>query len=420
MYIKMNVYVQNRDGKPLMPCKPAKAKHLLRDKRVTVVQLTPFTIRLNWLCETNTQEVVVGIDTGAVYVGCSAVSNDKVLYASETKLRTDISKKMVRRAMYRRTRRGKLRYREPRFNNRTKPKGWLPPSLRSKLDSTVKIVKQLSNILPITNAIVETAKFDIQKLQNPDIEGVEYQKGAMEGYDNIRAYVFERDNYTCQICKKKFGILQTHHIIQRSDEGSDRPDNLSTVHKDCHRDYHKGLIQHKFTKPKSYREATQVTVLKDFIVNELRKDFVVETTFGFITKRNRLRLNLPKSHYFDAIAICNPNKIDRIDYHYHLRCNPHGRYKLTQGLRSEKYLPTKRVFGYDTGDKVLCRKNNKRVGYIKGKMVTGYFMLGDINNRTTVKCTSHKHLELIEYKKTPQSQFIPHQNQRFVEGGFLA
>lgn len=405
---KMKVYVQNKDGTPLMPCKPAKAKHLFKDGKAKVVKLCPFTIRLNWDCERNVQEVIVGLDTGAVNVGCSAVCGDRVLYASETKLRTDIHKKMQRRAKYRRIRRSKLRYRPPRFDNRTRPKGWLPPSLRSKADSIVKIIKQLAEILPITKVRVEIAKFDIQKLQNPDIKGKEYQKGVTEGYDNKRAYVFVRDKYTCQICKKREGILQTHHIIPRKDGGTDKPDNMITVHKKCHEDYNKGLIKHKFRKPKEYKVETQITILKDFIVNELKKHFEVEVTFGYITKRNRIRLNLPKSHCFDAIAITNPKKIERLNYHYKIRCRPHGRYKLTQGVRSEQYLPTKRVYGYDVGDKVLCTKNGKQIGYIKGKMAKGYFMLGDIDSKTTFKCTSHKFLELIEYGKTLQSQFIPH------------
>ena len=97
----------------------------LRDNKAVVINLCPFTIRLNWDCEENIQEIVVGLDTGAVNVGCSAVSGKKCLYASETKLRTDISRKMQRRANYRRNRRSKLRYREPRFNNRTRPKGCL-------------------------------------------------------------------------------------------------------------------------------------------------------------------------------------------------------------------------------------------------------------------------------------------------------
>jgi len=387
-----------------MPCKPAKARHLLRDGKAVVVKLTPFTIRLKWDCETNTQKVIVGVDTGAVNVGCSAVSGNKVLYASETKLRTDIHKKMQRRAMYRRTRRTKLRYRQPRFNNRTRPKGWLPPTLKSKAESTIKIVKQLSKILPITKVRVEIAKFDTQKLQNPNIKGKEYQKGVTEGYDNLRAYVFERDNYTCQICKKKLGILQTHHIIERKDGGSDRPDNMVTVHKKCHENFHKGLIQHKFRKPKEYKIETQVTILKDYIIKGLKKDFEVETTFGHITKRIRLGLNLPKTHCFDAVAICNPKKVERTENIFKRICIPRGRYQLTKGKRSEKRLPSGKVFGFNQWDKVLF---NNQTGFVKGRRTSGFFDVCDIDGKSISHSVKYAKLQKLYSKNIMEVKAVP-------------
>lgn len=376
----MKVYVQNKDGEPLMPTtRNGAVRRWLRDNKAEVIQLTPFTIRLMEDCENNTQEIIVGLDTGAVNVGCSAVGNNKPLYASETKLRTNIKKKMERRSSYRRNRRNKLRYRQPRFNNRTRPKGWLPPSLRSKLESTTKIVKQLSEILPISKVRVEIAKFDTQKIQNPEIKEKEYQKGVTEGYDNVRAYVFERDKYTCQICKKREGILQTHHITQKKDGGSDRPENLATVHKNCHDDFHKGLIEHKFRKLKEYKVQTQVTILKDFIVSKLRKDFEVEVTFGYITKRNRMRLNLPKSHCFDAIAICNPKKIESLETIIKRVCIPRGRYRQTKGVRSETKLPPGKVFGFRQWDKV---KVDNEIGFIKGRRRSGFFDVCDIGGKS--------------------------------------
>lgn len=384
------VYVKNKDGEPLMPCKSAKARHLLRDKKAKVVDVCPFTIQLNWDCENNTQEVIVGLDTGAVNVGCSAVSGSKILYASETKLRTDISKKMERRAKYRRARRNGLRYRQARFNNRTRPEGWLSPSIKSKVESTIKIVNDLSKILPINKVIIEIAKFDTQKLRNPDIIGVDYQKGVTEGYDNVRAYVFERDKHTCQICKKQKGILQTHHIKQKKDGGSDRPDNMVTVHNQCHDDFHKGLIQHKFAKPKEYKMETQTTIIKDFIVNELKKNFDVEVTFGHITKRNRMRLNLLKSHCFDSIAICKPNNIERIKMIFKRVCIPRGRYQQTKGARSELRLPKGKLFGFKQWEKV---KIGNKIGFIKGKRSSGYFDICDIEGNNISHSVKYTNLQ---------------------------
>ena len=396
------VYVKNRNEATLMPCSSAKARHLLNEGKAKVVQRTPFTIQLNWDCENNTQEIVVGLDTGAIHIGCSAVAGERVLYASETKLRTDVSKKMTRRAMYRRTRRSrKTRYRQARFNNRTRKKGWLPPSLESKRNSMVKIVQKLSKILPFTKVIVETAKFDTQKLQNPEIEGKEYQQGVQANYDNLRSYVLARDKHTCQICKKSKGIFDIHHIKQRKEGGTNKPDNLVTVHLQCHKDLHSGKIQHKFTKPKEYKHQTILTILKDYILRDLKKlDFKVKETFGYITKRNRLRLGLEKTHYNDAIAIINPDKVEQTQSYFEFVCKPKGRYQLSKGVRSEQLNIPRKIKGFDVGDFVLCKKNGILTGYIKGKMSTGYFVLSDLNGNTIVKCTSHKYLEKKKSKAT--------------------
>ena len=399
------VYVQNKDGEPLMPTERCGAvRRWLRDNKAVVAKLCPFTIRLKWDCENNKQEVIVGLDTAAVNVGCSAVSGSKVLYASETKLRTDISKKMQRRKTYRRDRRSKLRYRQPRFDNRTRQEGWLPPSLKSKAESTIKIVRQLSEILPISKVKIEIAKFDTQKLQNPDIKGIEYQKGVTEGYDNVRAYVFERDKYTCQICKKPEGILQTHHINQKKDNGSDRSDNMVTVHKDCHKDYHKGLIKHTFRKPKEYKAETQVTILKDFIVKGLRKDFDVDVTFGYITKRNRQRLNLPKSHWSDAVAICNPDKIERTEKIFKRVCVTQRRYQITKGVRSERRLPNGELFGFRQWDKV---KVNNQIGFIKGKRSSGYFDVCDIDGNNISHSVKYTQLQRLCSNNVMEVEAIP-------------
>ncbi len=47
----MPVFILNDDGKPLIPCKPAKARHLLSDKKAKVISSNPFTIQLLWHCE---------------------------------------------------------------------------------------------------------------------------------------------------------------------------------------------------------------------------------------------------------------------------------------------------------------------------------------------------------------------------------
>jgi len=102
----MFVYVLNRLGEPLMPCKQAVARLLLKDGKAKVKKRIPFTIKLVEDSTEFKQPIVAGMDTGSQFVGCAAIANGNVLYQSEIKLRADVSKKMQQRAMYRRTRRG--------------------------------------------------------------------------------------------------------------------------------------------------------------------------------------------------------------------------------------------------------------------------------------------------------------------------
>lgn len=153
------------------------------------------------------------------------------MFEAEVALRTDIVDLLATRRSYRSSRRNrKTRYRKARFLNRKRPDGWLAPSVQNKVDTHLKVINLVSNILPIKNIVIEVAQFDIQKIKNPDIEGVGYQGGEQLGFWNVREYVFFRDKHTCQFCKgkSKDKILNVHHIRSRKTYG-DRPNNLITL-----------------------------------------------------------------------------------------------------------------------------------------------------------------------------------------------
>jgi hypothetical protein len=218
------VYVLNKDGKPLMPTKRhGKVKHLLRSGQAVIVKRTPFTIQLLYEGTGYVQPVVLGVDAGSKTVGLSATTEKEELYRAEATLRTDITKLLSERRQYRRIKRSRLRYRKPRFSNRvrTKQKGWLAPSIRHKVDSHLKLVERVHEILPISKVIIEVASFDIQRIKNPDIKGIEYQKGEQLEFWNVREYVLFRDKHTCQHCKgkSKDKILNVHHIESRKTGG---------------------------------------------------------------------------------------------------------------------------------------------------------------------------------------------------------
>lgn len=303
----------NMRGKMLMPCKPRKARILLRDGKARIVGYEPFTIQLTQATGEQVQEVHVAVDVGAKHIGIALVSGAKVLYTAQTDLRDDISSLLKTRAEYRRGRRNrKTRYREARFNNRRRHEGWLPPSLESRVHSHFKWADRFCSLVPDPVLHIEVGKFDPAKMINPAISGVQYQQGPAAGYYDVRYFVLARDGYTCQVCKKKNKILQTHHIVFRSNGGTDRADNLITVCTDCHTHaaHQPGGVLYKWQKNgkkvKQYKEPPFMNALRKRMFDRYPQAIF---TYGSQTTPARKALGLAKSHVNDAIAISGATKI---------------------------------------------------------------------------------------------------------------
>ena len=355
--VSVIVYVKNIKGQPLMPTTPRKAKMFLKQDKAKVVSCKPFTIQLNYATGESKQKITLGIDSGYKEIGFSVITKSKEFLSGELTLRTDVSKKLTKRRMYRRNRRNKLWYRKARFLNRVKSKhkGWLPPSIQHKIDTHIRLIEKIKKLLPITKTIIEVAKFDTQKLQNIDIEGVEYQQGQMKDYDNLREFILQRDNYTCQICNKKEGIFDIHHIIQRKDSGSNRPDNLVCVHIKCHKDYHKGKIKHNFTKPKSFKQTPIMNNIRKYVVDKLSCDY----TYGYITKRKRKELSLDKTHYNDAFVIAGGNNQIRSNI-IRTKVIRRNNRQLQQNRKGMKLAIRKQRYKIQSGD-IISYQGNKLI-----------------------------------------------------------
>lgn len=376
----MEVYVLNKEGQPLMPTRPVIARLLLKEGKAKCIRRTPFTIKLLVDTTEYKQEVVAGMDTGSKTIGCAATANGKVVYQSEVQIRQDVSKKMEQRRMYRRIRRSrKTRYRKARWQNRAsmRKKGKLAPSIKSKVDSHLREKKFVESILPVSRWKVEIASFDIHKISNPDVKRWDYQKGNQKGFYNVKAYVLHRDGYQCQKCKTKKGKLHVHHVVFRSNGGTDSPENLIVLCSDCHDKLHKGEFEIKGIRSKT-KHATEVGIVK----SQLEKQFGdFEETFGYETKFKREQiLQLPKSHHFDAVAICceEGEIVELSDNIYFKKHVFKGDYQQTQGSRSEKRIPTGKLFGLRKFDYI---QTPKVTGFIKGKRSTGFFAISDLEGK---------------------------------------
>lgn len=403
----MLVYVLNKDGHSLMPTERCgKVRRMLKSGLAKVIKRCPFTIQLTYETTNIVQEVNLGIDAGSKTIGLSATTESKELFASNVTLRNDIVDSLSTRRANRRIRRNrKTRYRKTRFENRAIPKGWLAPSIQNKINTHLKVVANIYKILPIKNIIVETASFDIQKIKNPEIQGVEYQQGEQLDFWNVREYVLFRDNHTCQCCKgkSKDKILNVHHIESRK-TGGNAPNNLITLCEYCHKQYHLGNIKLPNTAKRSasFKDAAFMGIMRWTFYEQLKSMYpCVSMTFGYITKNTRMTSNLPKEHYVDARCISKNPLSKPLGYYYlqkKVRCHNRQIHKMTVGkggyrkLNQAPFL----IKGFRLFDKV---KYKNIECFIFGRRASGSFDIRLLDGTRISAGISCKKLSLISCRK---------------------
>ena len=383
----MLVYVLKQNGQPFMPTtRFGKVRRLLKTKKAKVVRREPFTIKLLYEPETDViQECYCGVDTGSRHIGVAVVSNDKVLYQSQTELRSDIKRKIDARRAYRRNRRSrKTRYRKPRFLNRSNStkSDRLPPSVKHKVQAHIYEIEFCKKILPVSDLILEVSQFDTALMKDPSLisEKVKhwgYQQGFNYGYASRREAILHRDNYTCQCCGKKNCRLEVHHVKFKSEGGTDDEENLITLCEDCHKGVHAGtvVLSKKPKKSKNLKYATHMSIIRSYL---LKKYPNAIETFGFVTSENRNHLNLEKDHYIDACVIASGGlEFKELDVIYKKRRVTVQDRILTKGIRGEKKIPTGKVHGFKRYDRV---KYLGEICFVKGRRIKDGFVLMDIDN----------------------------------------
>lgn len=402
------VYVLNIEGKPLMPCKEAKARKLLKENKAKIYKKEPFTIQLLFMCENQTQDITLGVDAGSKHIGLSATTKEKELYAADIELRNDIVDLLSTRRQNRRTRRNRLRYRKPRFNNRvhSKKNGWLAPSVEQKIQTHFKVVEDIHKLLPITKIVVETANFDIQKIKNPEIHNEEYQQGEQLEFWNVREYVLFRDNHTCQCCKgkSKDKVLNVHHIESRK-TGGNAPNNLITLCETCHKGYHNGTVELPKTikRGMSFKDATFMGIMRWSFYNRLKEIYPnVFMTYGYITKNIRIKNNLPKDHYIDARCISGNPNAEPLGYYFYqkkVRCHNRQIHKanILKGGKKKLNQASYLVKGFRLFDKV---EFEGQICFIFARRSSGYFDIRKLNGEVIHRSASWKKLKLLETRKS--------------------
>ena len=374
----MSVFVLDKHKKPLMPCSEKRARLMLERGRARVARRYPFTIRLvdRLVADSEVQPVRIKLDPGSKTTGIAVVRDEggsqgsTVLFLGELHHRgKQISEALTARRSMRRRRRGNLRYRQARFDNRTKPKGWLPPSLKHRVDTVSSWVARLRRLAPISGIATELVRFDMQVIENPDIAGTGYQHGTLFGTE-LREYLLEKGGRCCAYCDVQNVPLNIDHVVPRASGGSNRVSNLTLACIPCNerksaqpievflaRDP-KRLAKIKASLKRPLKDAAAVNATRWALFNRLKAtDLPVTTGSGGRTKWNRSRLGVPKTHALDAACVGEVEALSGWDVPgLSIKATGRGSYSRTRldkfGFPRGYLTREKRIKGFQTGDMV--------------------------------------------------------------------
>jgi len=363
-------FIIDANKTPLNPIHPAQARKLLDRGKAAVFRRYPFTLILKRVVENPViYPLTLKIDPGSKVTGISLVSDrDEVIWGMELEHRgQQIKLALDSRIRVRRGRRNRnIRYRKPRFLNRKRLQGWLAPSLMHRVLTTETWVKRLSRFAPLGEIRQELVKFDTQKMDNPELSGVEYQQGTLFGYE-LREYLLEKWSRKCAYCGAENLPLQVEHIHPLAKGGSARISNLCLACEKCNiKKGTKQIEQFLLEKPDllkrilsqakhPLKDASAVNATRWALFHRLKKmGLPVSTGTGGQTKYNRIRLGLPKKHWLDAACV-------GITETLHVLSKRILKVKATgmggrQRCQTNKYgypikhRPLRPIFGFCTGD----------------------------------------------------------------------
>ena len=327
------VPVLGTDGEPLMPTRPSRARRLMRQGRarkqwrngIFHIQMTNVSAAAPGV---EVDGVQLNIDPGAKATGLAVVSEtpDGRRAHALIELRhrgTRIRNRMDRRRAFRRGRRSRIRNRQPRFDNRARPDGWLAPSLVTRLANIETWIQRLMALFPITQVRVETARFDTQLMQDAEINGRQYQQGELAGWQ-VRSYVFHRDRRKCAYCgTARAERYELDHITPRSRGGTNRVSNLVVSCQECNiRKGNQPVEAFLAGKPKRLAavrgvmrsrltDASQMNIIVPALIGRIEQmGLPVSTHDAYTTSWTRNRLGIAKTHVNDALCIGTPDALE--------------------------------------------------------------------------------------------------------------
>ena len=374
----MSVFVLDQRKRPLMPCSERRARLLLSRKRAVVHRLWPFTIRLKDRSRerSQVQPVALKLDPGSKTTGMALVRVDQTqegevhhaLHLADLTHRGEVvHRALQQRAGYRRRRRSaNLRHRPARFKHRVRPKGWLPPSLRSRLGNVLTWACRYGRWTPLSRIEIERVKFDTALLQNPEITGLLYQRGELCGWE-IRSYLLEKFGRRCVYCGRGETAFEIDHVLPSSRGGSDRVSNLVLSCHDCNSakgDQTAAEFGHPHVEVEAklpLRDAAAVNATRFALVEALAVvGLPIGTWSGGRTRWNRDRFGIEKAHCLDALCVGDVAGVHvPVSRTLSISAQGRGSYQCTNvdeaGFPRGYLMRAKRMRGFSTGDLVCAR-----------------------------------------------------------------
>ena len=331
------VFVLDKNKQPLMVCHPARARKLLKAGHAAVFRRFPFTIILKNRVGGYKQPARIKIDPGSKVTGMAVTVSQKngeaVVMGLNIEHRGEAIRASLesRRACRRGRRNRHTRYRQPRFDNRTRPEGWIPPSVQSRLLNIRTWVNRIRRLIPVKALSLENVRFDLQKLENPDISGVEYQQGTLAGFE-LREYLLTKHSHTCMYCEGMSNdpVLNVEHLVPRNPRsgpsGTNKLSNLGIACVTCNQlkdnmqleEWYEVLSKSRKSIDKIrlknvraiqskknifFKDASAVNIIRLALYDMLRSMLPLELGSGGQTKFNRTSLGYKKDHWIDAACV---------------------------------------------------------------------------------------------------------------------
>ena len=398
------VLVIDRHKRPCNTISAAYARILLFSKQAVIHKRFPFTIRLrNDNAVLKDRNYTVKLDPGSRTTGV-AITDDKelVVMLAEIEHRGHIIKRNLdKRRVIRRSRRNrKTRYREARFQNRTRPEGWLAPSVKSRADNVINFVKKYKKLLNVNKVMIENVSFDVAQMSSDNnLIGIDYQQGPL--YDtNLREFIFSKTKGRCSYCGGK--AEEIDHIIPRAKGGTNSTYNLTPACRSCNEKKSSlslkefgELMNKDFSKlePKKLpKDAAIVQSARNYMVKKITEIIPNTTTYdAWLTKYNRDSLGLPKQHYYDALSVGEiPTKLNFLtDKILLISAKGRGSRQMCSmdkfGFPRTSAKASKSVKGFQTGDMVKAIvPNGLKAGEYLGKVAVRSSGKFDIRTKTKI------------------------------------